>query len=619
MQMPKRFFLTSPAAWRGAAISLILLSIATLALAAAAPPSDKSGILPLLGRSIDWFRQIDSLQDKPGSTREIVVRQFARQHALQALNLEFQFAHAEAPVLDASNKQAAPTTSSTARVQARIQQSAALIATAQNQLNQINSQLSAANVPNRSALIARRDKLTAEIALATAEHDTLTDYAKFRSATDVGQGPSLTDKVNAIDQSVPEIHEKPPTGANAEPAFDAGSAGVFSQITQAFALGNRIRQVDALIAQAQQLSDLADQLRQPLRSAVLDAVSRGDRASATQPSETPNQMEAESKQITDLASRFRQLSAASVPLAEAKAMLDTSHQDLIDWRTAAESAYSQIMQSLLWKLGSMAAAILIVIIISEFWRRATFKYVHDLRRRRQLMLVRRIVVGFIVLLVIIATVATEISQLATFAGLITAGIAVALQTVILSGVAYFFFIGRFGVRVGDRVTIGGVTGDVVEIGLFRLYLMELKGEEGDLHPTGRIVVFSNSVLFQSSAFYKQLPGADYTWHEQTFSLGSNIDYKLAEQRLLAALNEVFNTYKESIERQHAAATSTSLHIAIDPPHPEGRIRFVGDHLELVLRYPVEIHRASEIDDLVTRKLLSTIQSEEPLKSLKPAG
>jgi len=48
-------------------------------------------------------------------------------------------------------------------------------------------------------------------------------------------------------------------------------------------------------------------------------------------------------------------------------------------------------------------------------------------------------------------------------------VAVALQTVILSGVAYFFFIGRFGVRVGDRVTITNITGDVIEIGLFRIY------------------------------------------------------------------------------------------------------------------------------------------------------
>jgi hypothetical protein len=606
--------------WRFPALSLfIALSLVAIAFAAPAAGDKSGGILPLLGRSIDWFRQIDIMQDKPASTREIVVRQFARQHALQALNLEFQFAHAQAPIIDATARQAPPATSPAARIKLLTEQALTRIATAKAQLTQIDTQLPNATGSARASLLALRDKYNAEIVLASTEHDTLTSYAKFLNNADTGLSASLTDKVNAIDQSVPELHEKAPAGTVAQPTFDAESAGVFSQIDQAFALANRLKQIDNLIAQSQQLADQADQLRQPLRASIIDAVRRGDIASATQPSESAAQAEAESKQITDLATRFHEISGASVPLAEAKAMLDTSHQDLVDWHTAVQAAYSQIMTALLWKLGGMVGTIILVFVLSEFWRRATFRYVHDLRRRRQLMLVRRIVVGIFILIIIIATVATEISQLATFAGLITAGIAVALQTVILSGVAYFFFIGRFGVRVGDRVTIGGVTGDVVEIGLFRLYLMELKGEDSNLNPTGRIVVFSNSVLFQSSAFFKQLPGADYAWHEQTFAMSPNIDYHIAEQKLLAAVNEVFATYKDTIERQHHAATSGTLHVPLQAPHPEGRLRFVGDHLEFLLRYPVEIRRASEIDDQVTRKLLTTIEQDPALKDLKPAG
>jgi len=41
--------------------------------------------------------------------------------------------------------------------------------------------------------------------------------------------------------------------------------------------------------------------------------------------------------------------------------------------------------------------------------------------------------------------------------------------------AYFFIIGRYGVQVGDRMTITGVTGDVVEVDLLRFYLRELAG------------------------------------------------------------------------------------------------------------------------------------------------
>ena len=76
--------------------------------------------------------------------------------------------------------------------------------------------------------------------------------------------------------------------------------------------------------------------------------------------------------------------------------------------------------------------------------------------------------------VIIAfTFATELGSMATFAGLLTAGVAVALQNVILSVAGYFFLMGKYGIRVGDRVQIAGVTGEVVDIGLVRLHLLEL--------------------------------------------------------------------------------------------------------------------------------------------------
>jgi small-conductance mechanosensitive channel len=264
---------------------------------------------------------------------------------------------------------------------------------------------------------------------------------------------------------------------------------------------------------------------------------------------------------------------------------------------------------LLLRLGTLAAVIFLIFVVSELWRRATFRYIRDPRRQRQIMVVRRITIGLIALIVILASVVHEFGSLATFAGLITAGIAVALQTVILSGVAYFFFIGRFGVRVGDRVTISGITGDVIEIGLFRIYLMELSGKQPDLQRTGRVVVFANSVLFQPSAFYKQLPGSDYIWHEIGLTLSPDSDLKLAENRLLGAVNSVFADYRDAVQEQHAQI-ARSLHVPISNPVPEGRLRFVDAGLEFVVRYPVDIRHASQIDDRITRELIKAL-SEEP--------
>ncbi len=92
-------------------------------------------------------------------------------------------------------------------------------------------------------------------------------------------------------------------------------------------------------------------------------------------------------------------------------------------------------------------------VAGELWKRAVFNYVQEPRRRHQLLLVRRIVMWAVALAIIGIAFATEASSFATFAGLLTAGIAVAMQSVLVSIVGYFFLIGKYGLRVGDRVQI----------------------------------------------------------------------------------------------------------------------------------------------------------------------
>jgi small-conductance mechanosensitive channel len=387
---------------------------------------------------------------------------------------------------------------------------------------------------------------------------------------------------------------------------------VFGLISEMFSLSGRMSQVNALAAQAGKIYDSNQRFRDPVGMEIRSAIRRAEQFSATEPTGDPAKLDAQRKEIDALAARFKLVAAAGVPLGEQNALIEASRQNLLNWRRTLGQEYTALLRSLLLRLGVLLATVMVVIVVSELWRRATYRYVHDARRRRQLMLIRRLAVGAAITIIIIASVVKEFGSLATFAGLITAGIAVALQTVILSGVAYFFFIGRFGVRVGDRVTITGITGDVVELGLFRLYLMELTGGKFDLRPTGRVVVFSNAVLFQPSAFYKQLPGADYVWHELSFVLALGEDPHQAEARLMAAVNSVYEEYRQSIEQQHRDVMS-SLHIALKSPAPESRLKFIDEGIEFDVRYPVELRRAGEIDDKITRKILEETQREPKLK------
>jgi small-conductance mechanosensitive channel len=225
---------------------------------------------------------------------------------------------------------------------------------------------------------------------------------------------------------------------------------------------------------------------------------------------------------------------------------------------------------------------------------------------------RRVAIGVALTVVIVFGLVSELGSVATYAGFVTAGIAVALQNVILAIVAYFFLIGRYGVRVGDRITLAGVTGRVVDIGLVRIYLMELAGPE--LHSTGRIVVLSNAVLFQPTALFKQIPGAEYVWHTMTLTLAATADVVEANKRLKAAADGVYAKYRPSIERQYAVMQRL-LDFDTSAPQPEVRVRWAESGLECAVRYPVVPENSATVDQQMLKSLRDALAQEPPLTVL----
>jgi hypothetical protein len=139
--------------------------------------------------------------------------------------------------------------------------------------------------------------------------------------------------------------------------------------------------------------------------------------------------------------------------------------------------------------------------------------------------------------------------------------------------------------------------------------MEMR--EGGL-PTGRVVVFSNASVFGSMSFFKQLPGSEFSWHEVKLTLPGDADYKAAEERLMGAVNRVFETYRAAIDAQHATMTM-NLNIALQDARPRSRLRLTEGGLEMVIRYPVLLAQAAAIDDQVTRALLDVLEEAPELK------
>jgi len=360
---------------------------------------------------------------------------------------------------------------------------------------------------------------------------------------------------------------------------------------------------DILVATIKQGRDLANQAEAPPA-----APSAGGSASSASPDATTQAFQA-------ITARFKELAAATVPLSQEIVVLDESRTNLIEWQKSIRTESEYELRGLITRVLGIALALAAVLILSEVWRRLVFRYVHEARRRRQFLLMRRFVVGFLIGVVLIMGFVSEFSSLATFAGFVTAGIAVGLQAILLSIAAYFFVIGRYGIRVGDRISIAGVTGDVIDIGLVRFYLMELAGTGIELYPTGRVVMFSNSVLFQAGTpLFKQLPGTEYAWHEVAVALTPESNYKLVAEKLNSIVESIFEKYRSVIESQ-LGGTERRLEVSLSTPKPESRLQFTdAAGLEFVVRYPVALRRAAEIDDNVTRSILDTLAATPDLKT-----
>src|SRR6267378_1071491 len=568
----------------------MMIGVASISIAQELPPINRDAILGHLNEAITWYHDTTTKVQAAGLPSDAIYEDNTRNLAAEVVRLAFQSARTEATLITANEKNSnANQTAKAPAQQQDLTQIAARIAAeidnTQSRLDSVNKQLASAPRNKRKELQAERERLQGKLALDKTVQDSVQKMATFAEESTDSASEGLEGSINQLARSVPEVfaNKAIPKAAAKTDGSSSTPANSSGLIGQAITLLGRMRSMHEI----NQMIKETDHLRQ--------------NADAT-------------TEYHDLISRFKQLSSAAMPLSQEILLLEESRANYVEWRRSIVRESTDTLQSLLIRVIGIALALGIVAILSEVWRKLTFRYIHDPRRRRQFLLLRRFVMGFLVGVVLIMGFVSEFSSLATFAGFVTAGIAVGLQALLLSVAAYFFVVGRYGIRVGDRISIAGVTGDVVDIGLVRLYIMELAGTSIDLYPTGRIVVFSNSVLFQAGTpLFKQIPGTEYGWHEIAVTLATGGNYKLVQDKIFSEVNGVYEQYRERIERQ-LGGIERQIEIQLKSPTPDAKLQLSDTGAEFVVRYPVDIRTASEIDDRVTRAVVDLMDADAQLKS-----
>jgi small-conductance mechanosensitive channel len=138
----------------------------------------------------------------------------------------------------------------------------------------------------------------------------------------------------------------------------------------------------------------------------------------------------------------------------------------------------------------------------------------------------------IVLVVVLASIWFKgMASLGTFLGLASAGLAVALHDTIANMAGFIFIEARKPFRVGDRIEIGDVQGDVIDIRLFQFSIVEVGNWVDADQSTGRIVHVPNSLAMRIPCANSHI-GFEYIWNEVPVMITFESDWKKAKELLL---------------------------------------------------------------------------------------
>ncbi len=217
--------------------------------------------------------------------------------------------------------------------------------------------------------------------------------------------------------------------------------------------------------------------------------------------------------------------------------------------------------------------------------------------------------GYLLIVLALALVFShQLAGLTVAFGVAGAGIAFALQEVIASVAGWVAIsFGRF-YAPGDRVQLGGIKGDVIDIGVLRTTLMEI-GEwvNGDLY-NGRIVRIANSYVFKDPVFNysADLP---FLWDEIKLPVRYGSDWKYARDTIEAVLQEVCSELTQGFQASWQQAVQK---YALEDARIEPLVTIVANDnwIEMTGRYIVHFRsRRTTKDQIFTRWLEAVDQSD----------
>jgi small-conductance mechanosensitive channel len=263
-----------------------------------------------------------------------------------------------------------------------------------------------------------------------------------------------------------------------------------------------------------------------------------------------------------------------------------------------------------------AAFILVYLLARILVGRVLDRRVADLGKRYMLRRTLSYVLGILLFLVLVHLWIRGALEIGTFLGLMTAGLAIALQEPIVNFAGWIFIIARAPFKLGDRVEVeGGPAGDVIDIRLFMFSVLEVGGWVDADQSTGRIIHVPNAVVFRKTlANYTQ--GFDYVWNELPVTVTFESDWKKAH----AILERIVVEHAETLsERAEAQIRETARKFMIYYTHlkPIVWVKVADVGVTLTIRYICNVRKRRSSADTIWRAILEAFGAEPSIDFAYP--
>jgi len=287
--------------------------------------------------------------------------------------------------------------------------------------------------------------------------------------------------------------------------------------------------------------------------------------------------------------------------------LVATHQ-LITYRLPGLAAAYPLVLKLILAIAVVVVCLMVLHLIDVYFIGRVRDAVYQYNLKRVSRLVVWLAIGFFVLTIFFQNSYTAVVSF----GLISLVLGFALQTPITSFIGWIYILVREPYRVGDRIKIGLVSGDVIDVSYLDTTLWEFGGDYlSTEHPSGRIIKFPNSTVLSSPVYNYTWPLFPYIWNEIKFQVAYNADLDF----IAATMKEVAEQeVGEAMMKQVAVFREILAHTPVNQLEVQERpvVLFrVSENtwLEAIVRYLVHPKEAGRVKTRLIKELLTRLNAE----------